>query len=149
MPGYYALYNCSELQHSSKLQTKYCFTWAAVCVTIRHTNFFIVAKDILIPKSIPSFTVGLLKKMMSHDRVKGELIQIQNFSFLFLPWPSKSFKAPASVDLFFPLSFNCLPWPSPPIGLCFLLFRPSSLCQQIPSINRELSLTRVTIGSCR
>jgi len=33
--------------------------------------------------------------------------------------------------------------------LGFLLFCPPSLCQQIPSSNTELSVTGVTIGSCR
>lgn len=38
---------------------------------------------------------------------------------------------------------------SPPKVFCFLLFCPPSLCQQVSPINTELSVTRVTIGSCR
>lgn len=53
-----------------------------------------------------------------------------------------------SPSLFSPslCSLFCSP---PPTVLGFLLFCPPSLCQQVPSINTELSIIGVTIGSCR
>ncbi len=117
--------------------------------------FIVVSTD---PWMINSFIVGLLQKLYSLDRAECELIQtqVQNFpsqpsSPLSLPWPWKSFIDPSqhTPPALFSSSLCRLFWPPPPMVLCFLLFCPPSLCQQVPSINTELSVTGVTIGSCR
>lgn len=58
----------------------------------------------------------------------------------------RSQSAYSSGLFFLPVTISCAPlhqW------CCFLLFRPPSLCQQVPSINTGLSVIGVTIGSCR